>query len=139
MDLISADLSRETLRELAEETRDKLLTHPGISQVELSNVRGYEIHVEITQQKLRELTLFMKSLGSLPLVPLNYPAGAFVLRAAKFRSRHGSTRLGSEFARIPIITSEAGATLYLQDIATIRDGFDESDKFTTFNENLPSP
>ena len=41
--------------------------------------------------------------------------------------------LGSEFARIPIITSEAGATLYLQDIATIRDGFDESDKFTTFN------
>ena len=85
MDLIlSADLSRETLRELAEETRDKLLTHPGISQVELSNVRGYEIHVEITQ-KLRELGLSLQeSLGSLPPVPLNYPAGVFVPRAAKF-------------------------------------------------------
>ena len=133
--ILSADLSRETLRELAEETRDKLLTHPGISQVELSNVRGYEIHVEITQQKLRELGLSLQEVARIITASsVELPGGSIRTDSGEILVRVMDRRdLGSEFARIPIITSEAGATLYLQDIATIRDGFDESDKFTTFN------
>ena len=41
--------------------------------------------------------------------------------------------LGREFARIPIITASDGTKLLLEDIATIKDGFDESDKYNFYN------
>jgi multidrug efflux pump subunit AcrB len=41
--------------------------------------------------------------------------------------------LGREFARIPIVTAADGTQLLLEDIATIRDGFDEQDKFSFYN------
>ena len=41
--------------------------------------------------------------------------------------------MGREFARIPIITTPDGTNLLLEDIAIIKDGFDESDKFSFYN------
>jgi multidrug efflux pump subunit AcrB len=41
--------------------------------------------------------------------------------------------LGREFANIPIIMAPDGTQLLLEDIAEIKDGFDESDKYTFYN------
>ena len=41
--------------------------------------------------------------------------------------------LGREFARIPIVTAPDGTQVLLEDIANIRDSFDDSDKFSYFN------
>ncbi len=133
--IISADVSREVLRELAEEVRDRLLQSGGITQAELSNVRSYEIAIEIPQHRLRELGLTLQSVANilarnsveLPGGSIRATAGEILVRVMDRRS------LGSEFARIPIVASGDGTQLLLEDIATIYDGFDESDKFTYFN------
>jgi len=39
----------------------------------------------------------------------------------------------TEFATMPLITSAAGTVLTLGDIATVRDGFEDTDKFATYN------
>ncbi|MBT8357948.1 MAG: efflux RND transporter permease subunit, partial [Desulfobacterales bacterium] len=40
---------------------------------------------------------------------------------------------GNEFAKIPIITSNDGTEVLLEDIAKIKDDFEETDSFATFN------
>ena len=61
--IISADVSLDTLRELTETVRDRLLQHPGITQLELENVRSREISVEISQQNSENLILPYKVLA----------------------------------------------------------------------------
>ena len=133
--IISADVSLDTLRELTETVRDRLLQHPGITQLELENVRSREISVEISQQKLRELNLTLQSVSSLiSQSSIELPGGSMRTESGEILVRVTDRReLGREFARIPIITASDGTKLLLEDIATIKDGFDESDKYNFYN------
>jgi len=63
--IVAADVSENVLRELTEQTRDRLLQSGGITQVELSNVRNYEIAIEIPQDKLRELNLSLQAVSDI--------------------------------------------------------------------------
>ena len=40
---------------------------------------------------------------------------------------------GNEFARVPIAASEDGTPLRVEDIATVVDGFEDSDRFARYN------
>ena len=133
--IISADVSLDTLRELTETVRDRLLQHPGITQLELENVRSREISVEISQQKLRELNLTLQSVSSLiSQSSIELPGGSMRTESGEILVRVTDRReFGREFARIPIITASDGTKLLLEDIATIKDGFDESDKYNFYN------
>ena len=133
--IISADVPPPTLRELTETVRDRLLQHPGITQLELENVRSHEISIEITQQKLRELGMTLQQVASLlAQSSVELPGGSMRTDGGEILVRVTDRReMGREFARIPIITSPDGTKLLLEDIATIKDGFDESDKFSFYN------
>ena len=133
--IVSADVPRTTLRELTETIRDRLLQHPGITQLELENVRSYEIGIEITQQKLRELGMTLQQVASLlSQSSVELPGGSMRTNGGEILVRVTDRReLGREFARIPIVTAADGTQLLLEDIATIRDGFDEQDKFSFYN------
>ena len=135
--IVSADVSEPVLRELTEQTRDALLTSDGITQVELSNVRNYEIAIEIPQDKLRELNLTLQDVSQiLAGSSLELPGGGMKTSSGEILVRVMDRRdLGREFARIPIVTAPDGTQLLLEDIAEIHDGFDESDKYTFFNGN----
>ncbi|MEN8686150.1 MAG: efflux RND transporter permease subunit, partial [Desulfuromonadales bacterium] len=50
-------LPERSLRELVEQVRDELLLDPGITQVDLSGVRPYEISIEIDENNLRRYDL----------------------------------------------------------------------------------
>ena len=133
--IISAEVSPSTLRELTETIRDRLLQHPGITQLELENVRAHEISIEITQQKLRELGMTLQQVASLlAQSSVELPGGSMRTDGGEILVRVTDRReVGREFARIPIITTPDGTNLLLEDIATIHDGFDESDKFSFYN------
>ena len=133
--IVSADVPRTTLRELTETVRDRLLQHPGITQLELDNVRSHEISIEITQQKLRELGMTLQQVASLlSQSSVELPGGSMRTTGGEILVRVTDRRdLGREFARIPIVTAADGTQLLLEDIATIRDGFDEQDKFSFYN------
>ena len=133
--IVAADVPPSTLRELTEQVRDRLLQSGGITQLDVTNTREYEIAIEISQNKLRELGLSLQDVSNIiGRSSVELPGGGMKTTSGEILVRVKDRRdLGREFARIPIVTTDDGTKLLLGDIADIRDGFDESDKFTFFN------
>lgn len=123
------------LRHTAEEIRDKLLLDPEITQVDLEGIRDFEISIEISQQTLRTYNLTLdEAANRIATASVELPGGAIktgggdVLVRMKERRYHGN-----EFAKIPIITSNDGTEVLLENIAKIKDDFEETNRFATFN------
>jgi len=129
------DQSEWVLREAAENVRDRLLLDPDILQVELQGVRNYEISIEIPQEVLRTYNLTLDEIANaIRRGAVEIPGGAIKTEGGDVLVRVSERRdFGREFGRIPIISSPDGTELLLEDIAQIRDGFEETDSFATFN------
>ena len=125
-----------TLRKLAEQLRDRLLSDPLITQVQLGNVPDYVTHVEIPQYRLREYGLTLgqvaamirRSSEDVPAGSVESSAGEVLLRLS------GRKQWAEEFERIEIVSTPGGASVTLGDIATITDGFEEAGFHSQFNQ-----
>ena len=129
------DQSEHVLREYAEIVRERLLQDPQITQVELNNVRAYEISVDISQNSLRTYNLTLGEVAQrLRQASVELPGGAIKTPGGDILVRMKERRdFGREFGRIPIITAKDGTQVLLEDIATISDGFEEIDQQATYN------
>ena len=129
------DQSEWVLREMAEIVRDRLLQDPEIAQVDLSGIRDYEISIEIPQSQLRAYNLTLSSVAqTLRQAAIDMPGGAIKTAAGDVLIRVQERRdYADEFAQIPIITANDGTQVLLEEIAVIRDGFEETDSYATFN------
>ncbi len=129
------DQPEAVLREMAEMVRDRLLMDPDISQVELSGIRDYEISIEIPQEVLRTYGLTLNEVaGIVRRASVEVPGGAIRTEGGDVLVRVTERRdVGKEFAKIPIISTPEGTELLLEDIGVIRDDFEETDRFATFN------
>ena len=128
-----------TLRQLAERLRDQLLANPYITQIELSRVPDYVTHVEIPRDRLREFNLTLNDVaGLIEGSSEDVPAGSVQTTAGEILLRVKSRRQWAEqFSQIEVVTSDNGAVVLLGDIADIRDGFNEGNFHSQFNQ-LPS-
>ena len=132
---IYGDVSEWVLRDLAEQVREQLLQDAGITQVDLKGARNYEVHLEISQDILRTYGLTIEEVARIvrqsavevPGGGVKTGAGEILIRMVERRDWAG------EFADIPIISSSQGTLLTLQDIATVRDGFSNTDQFAFYN------
>ncbi|MBT3191740.1 MAG: efflux RND transporter permease subunit, partial [Verrucomicrobia bacterium] len=133
--VVSADTPDTVLREVTEQVRDALIQSPGITQVELSNVRSLEIAIEIPQDRLRSYGLTLQDVSdTISRASVELPGGGMKTTSGEILVRVRDRRdYGEQFGRIPLITGADGTQVLLEDIATIRDSFDDSDKFTFFN------
>jgi multidrug efflux pump subunit AcrB len=129
------DQTEHVLREMAETVRDKLLMDPDISQVDLTGVRDYEISIEISQNALRTYGLTLDGVASIVRrASVDVPGGAIKTEGGDVLVRVTERRdVGKEFGSIPIISTAEGPELLLEDIGVIRDDFEETDRFATFN------
>jgi multidrug efflux pump subunit AcrB len=129
------DQSEAVLREYAEYLRDRLLQNPDITQVDLVGVRNFEISVEISQDALRTYNLTLEEVAQrigrtsveLPGGAVKTPGGDILVRVKERKD------YGHEFGKIPIITANDGTQVLLEDIADIKDGFEETDNAATYN------
>ncbi|MDX1671824.1 MAG: efflux RND transporter permease subunit [Balneolaceae bacterium] len=124
-----------TLRKLAEQLRDRLLSTNEITQVEIGNVPDYVTHIEIPQDLLREYQL---TLGEVAEViqesSEDVPAGAVETSAGEILLRMKERKQWSEeFGNIEVIASRAGGSVTLADLARITDGFEETGFHGQFN------
>ena len=132
---IYGDASEWVLRELAEQVRDSLLQAEGITQVELTGVRDYEVQVLVDQDTLRTYDLTIQEVANrirsaaveLPGGHIETQAGQVLLRVTERRD------WAAEFADIAMITSPGGTHLYLGDIAEVVDDFREVNRMATFD------
>ncbi|MGD8505012.1 MAG: efflux RND transporter permease subunit, partial [Syntrophobacterales bacterium] len=127
--------TERVLRELAEVVRDSLLQDPEITQVELVGVRPLEISIEIPQDNLRTYNLTLGEVAQrIRQASVELPGGAIKSESGDILVRIKERRdYGREFAHVPIVTTREGTRVLLEDIAIIRDGFEETDNFATYN------
>ncbi|PLX81310.1 MAG: AcrB/AcrD/AcrF family protein, partial [Desulfuromonas sp.] len=129
------DTSEAALRETAELVRDRLLMSPDITQVDLTGVRDYEIRVEISQDNLRKYNLALDQVARIIAnESVEIPGGSVETRGGDILLRVTDRRdWADEFARIPIISTESGSIVTLGMIAKVSEGFEDTNRFATFN------
>jgi multidrug efflux pump subunit AcrB len=133
------DTTEWALRAAAEEVRDRLLLEPGVTQIDLSGARDYEIHVEVPQETLRRFGLTLSDIAAkISATSIEIPAGNIDTAGGELLLRLRERKdWAQEFAEIPIVTSAGGAVVTLDDIATVRDGFTDTDNSATY-DGLPA-
>lgn len=136
MDLVLyGDIPETSLRQLAEQVRDRLQQNPAITQVDLSGTRDLEISIEVSQENLRRYGLTHREIAA------QLAGEAVELSGGGIKTARGETLLrmkerkdhGMEFARIPVAASEDGTRVLLGDISTVIDGFADSDRTGYYN------
>jgi multidrug efflux pump subunit AcrB len=133
--VLFGDQDEWVLREMAEETRDRLLQDERITQVTLSAVRPFEISVEVPEARLRAYNLTLEEVAAkIRTASVELPGGGLKTEGGEILVRMKERRdYGREFAQIPIITSSAGTEVRLEEIATVIDGFADTDASATYN------
>ncbi len=132
---LHGDIPETTLRGLAEEARERLLREPEITQVELGGIRGLEIEVAIGRKRLREFGLTIPEVAqrirrsALELAGggLKTPSGEVLVRVQDRRD------FGRQFAALPLLGPETGGEVLLGEIASVADGFEDTDRFAVYD------
>lgn len=121
------DIDIWSLRQLAEQLRDRLLATEEITQVELSRVPRYVTHVEVPRHQLREYGLTLPQVAN--IIRRNsqdVAAGSVQTSAGEVLVRvKGQKQWARDFAGIEIVAGRDGPLVTLGDIAEIKDGFEE--------------
>lgn len=128
-------VSRFELKKLAEQIRLSLLQAPELSKVEIKWAPEEEIHIEISQQQLQRFGLSLDEVASIIRDnSIEQSAGSVKTEAGEILvTLDNRLYWADEFKHIPIKSDASGVLVYLEDIATISDGFKESNYEVTFN------
>jgi multidrug efflux pump subunit AcrB len=132
---VSGDLSEQEIRQEAERVQDELLQIPGITQVELDDVRDYEFSIEVSESTLQRYGLSLAQIAErIQQSSLDVSAGTLKRRGGDLLIRAmGQAYSTSDFGDIIIESTTDGRLLKLKDIARIKDGFVESQTLSRFN------
>lgn len=133
--IIHGDIDEASLRELAERTREGLLSQPEISRVSLLGMRAPEISVDISDATLRSYGLTLddvaktikEATADVPGGGLRAPGGEVLVRTSERKERQ------QEFEDIIILATPDGSTLRLGDIAEVEDGFRDLNRLTYYD------
>ena len=136
---LSGNTDERALKELGKTMRENIAALPGISRVDLSYVRPYELSIEISEFDLRRYGLTLDGVARLiRSSSLDMPGGTIKSEGGEILLRaKGQAYWGEQFENIVVFTRPDGTKLYLSDIATIRDTFEEGDLRARFN-NQPA-
>ena len=142
---ISSQADEKTLKIIGERVREEVIDLPEISQVELAAARPYEISIEVSEEALRGYGLtFDEVARAVRMSSLDLPGGSIKASDGEILLRtKGQAYRGSEFERIVLRSFPDGTRLYLGQVATVIDGFADTDQAARFNSCLlytsPSP
>jgi multidrug efflux pump subunit AcrB len=123
-----------SLRHLAERVRNDLTALPEISIVELSNARPYEIAIEVSEDTLRRHGLtFDRIATAIRRSSLDLPGGSIKTEGGEVLVRtKGQAYSARDFEQLVLLTRPDGTYLTVADVATVVDGFEDTDQSTKF-------
>ena len=133
--VVYGERSERELRDLAQNLRDGLLDEDGITIAELAAVRPLEVTISVTRDKLREYKLTVNDIARrIREASIELPSGGIKTSGGEILVRTTERRvLGSEFEEIAILSRADGTIVRLRDLATVVDGFKETDQSAAFN------
>lgn len=132
---ISGNLSEKEIRHQTERVRDDLLRIPGVTQLELTGVRDYEIAIEVSSDKLRQYQLQLGDVADA------VKSTSLDLSAGNIRTQGGDILLRlktqaydrAQYENIIIASTSEGSLIRLKDVAKVQDGFVEDATHSRFN------
>ncbi|MDX9963556.1 efflux RND transporter permease subunit [Desulfobacter postgatei] len=129
------DAPETTMRDLADDIRDRFLSDPEITQVELEGVREREILVEISTNTLRRYGMTLSDVAdAVSTASVELGGGAIKSGGGDILLRIKSRKdYARQYAKLPILTREDGSQLVLSDIAKVSEGFEDSQSWASFN------
>lgn len=106
-----------------------------IKKVEVASIRPYEISIEVPEKTLRKYNLTLQQVAAavrtasldLPSGSVKTDSGEVVVRAV------GKKYRGDEFRKVVVKTLADGSSLTLGEIATVVDGFEDTELESAFN------
>ena len=133
--ILSGDVDRRTLHGLAEKARAELLDLEAITQVETSGLPALEVSISVPRETLEAYNLTLDDIAlQIRAASLELPSGGIDTSGGEVLVRLADRRrTGAEFAEIVVRSTRTGAKVRLGDIATISDGFAETDQAAYFN------
>ncbi len=136
---LAGSLDEWELKELGENLRDDLARQPWISVVDLVSPRRYEVSVDVSELNLRRYNLsFDDVVLAIQSTSLNLPAGSIKGRDGDIRVQtRGQAYDRDDFEQIVVMTASDGTQVYLGEVATINDGFEDINTVSQF-DGLPS-
>lgn len=132
---IYGDMDAYARKSLAQQVRDELMAMPAVNQVQFLGDRDYEISIEVSEHVLRQYGLTMSEVSqAIRDSSVDLPGGALKTEGGDILLRtEGQVYTGLEFAELVLRTYPDGTRLTLGDIATIDDGFVETDGYGRFD------
>ena len=132
---VSGAVDERTLKTVAERIRDDLASIPQISQIELVSARPYEISVEVSETALRRHALTFDDVArAVRRSSLDLPGGAVRSESGEILLRTvGQAYRGVEYENLVLLARADGTRLHLGDVATVVDGFAETDQSARFD------
>ncbi len=124
---VAGDTSLGTLKRIGERVRDEIVTLPEVSQAELLNAPPYEISIEVSEDALRRWGLtFDRIAAAVRQFSVDLPGGSVKTENGEilFRTK-GQAYTGDEFEGLPLLARPDGTRIYLRDVATVVDGFED--------------
>jgi multidrug efflux pump subunit AcrB len=128
------EVAERSLKELATRVKDDLATMPEISYVATSGVRAYEVSVDVSMDALRAHGIGLEDVArAVRAASLDLPGGRVDTADEEILVRiEGQNYTRRDFGEIIVRGARSGATLRLDQIATIRDGFEDADLITRY-------
>lgn len=122
------------LKPIAKQIEDELLQLNNVALVELGSP-DYEIAIEVEPSVLQKYSLTLNDVSkAIQRYSANYSAGEVRTNAGMISVRiENQYYSGEEFRDIPVKIGPNGGKVLLQDIATIKDGFTEDDRYFRYS------
>lgn len=123
------------LHDAAEDVRAELQAASGISRAELSGNRDREIQVHLDDEAIERYGLDHQQLANrIAEEALDLASGQLTTAEGEWLIRYqGRRNSAAEFAELPILTTAQGAPVVLGDIASVSEGFAETDREEFYN------
>jgi multidrug efflux pump subunit AcrB len=132
---VYGDINPVSQKELAQQIRDELLELDNVTSVRLAGDRPYEIGIEVSENTLLKYGLSLDQIAQrIRMSSLDLPAGSIDTEGGEILVRTQAMAYNyQDFDKIVLMTTTDGTILTLGDIATIVDGFEDTEAYARFD------
>ena len=136
---VYGEVDLQTLRDVAEDIRNRILELPDVTSAELRGAQSSEISIEVSEEVLQRYGLTLNGVAnSIRQWSVDIPSGGIRTEGGYMRVRAtGQAYTEDDFRDITLITRPDGTLLKLGDIANVIDGYTES-TFVALFDGKPS-
>lgn len=134
---IHGDINPVSQKELAQQIRNELLELDNVTTINIQGARPYEIGIEVSENTLLKYGLSLDQIAQrIRASSLDLPAGSIDTEGGEILVRTQALAYNyQDFDKIVLLTTTDGTILTLGDIATIIDGFEDTETYARFDGN----